>query len=125
MREVINTDKAPKPVGPYCQAVVFGNIVWTSGQIGIDPETGELVKGGIEAEAEQVLKNLSLVLAAAGSGLGRVIKSLIFITDIKDFARVNVVYARYFQEPFPARSTVQVAALPKGAQVEIEVVAER
>ncbi|MEO0005611.1 MAG: RidA family protein [candidate division WOR-3 bacterium] len=125
MREAIYTDNAAKPVGPYSQAVVFGNLVWTSGQIGIDPVTGELVKGGIEAETEQVMKNLGAVLRAAGSGFDRVIKSLIFITDMKDFACVNAIYARYFQEPFPARSTVQVAALPKGAQVEIEVVAER
>lgn len=125
MRAVVYTDNAAKPVGPYSQAIVIGNLVWTSGQIGIDPGTGELVDGGIEAETEQVMKNLSAVLAAAGSGIDRVIKSLIFITDMKDFARVNAVYSRYFQEPFPARSTVQIAALPKGAKVEIEVVAER
>jgi 2-iminobutanoate/2-iminopropanoate deaminase len=105
--------------------VVVGNLVWTSGQIGIDPQTGKLVSGGIETETEQVLKNLVAVLAAAGSGLDRVIKTTIFITDMNDFARVNAIYARYFQEPYPARSTVQVSALPKGAAVEIEVVAER
>uniref|UniRef100_A0A7V3PSC9 RidA family protein n=1 Tax=candidate division WOR-3 bacterium TaxID=2052148 RepID=A0A7V3PSC9_UNCW3 len=125
MRQVVRTENAPEPVGPYSQAVVVGNLVWTSGQIGIDPQTGKLVSGGIETETEQVLKNLVAVLAAAGSGLDRVIKTTIFITDMNEFARVNAIYARYFQEPYPARSTVQVSALPKGAAVEIEVVAER
>jgi len=125
VRQVVRTENAPEPVGPYSQAVVVGNLVWTSGQIGIDPQTGKLVSGGIETETEQVLKNLVAVLAAAGSGLDRVIKTTIFITDMNEFARVNAIYARYFQEPYPARSTVQVSALPKGAAVEIEVVAER
>lgn len=125
MRQVVRTENAPEPVGPYSQAVVVGNLVWTSGQIGIDPQTGKLVSGGIETETEQVLKNLVAVLAAAGSGLDRVIKTTIFITDMNEFARLNAIYARYFQEPYPARSTVQVSALPKGAAVEIEVVAER
>lgn len=125
MRQVVRTENAPEPVGQYSQAVVVGNLVWTSGQIGIDPQTGKLVSGGIETETEQVLKNLVAVLAAAGSGLDRVIKTTIFISDMNEFARVNAIYARYFQEPYPARSTVQVSALPKGAAVEIEVVAER
>jgi len=125
VRQVVRTENAPEPVGQYSQAVVVGNLVWTSGQIGIDPQTGKLVSGGIETETEQVLKNLVAVLAAAGSGLDRVIKTTIFISDMNEFARVNAIYARYFQEPYPARSTVQVSALPKGAAVEIEVVAER
>ncbi|MEO0026572.1 MAG: RidA family protein [candidate division WOR-3 bacterium] len=125
MKQSISSEKAPKPVGPYSPAVIAGEFVWTSGQLGIDPTTGELVPGGIEAETEQVLKNLAAVLEAAGSGLDRVVKTLIFITDMNQFARVNAVYARYFQEPYPARSTVQVSALPKGAMVEIEAVALR
>ncbi|MEN9979608.1 MAG: RidA family protein [candidate division WOR-3 bacterium] len=125
MKQSISSEKAPKPVGPYSPAVIAGEFVWTSGQLGIDPRTGELVPGGIEAETEQVLKNLAAVLEAAGSGLDRVVKTMIFITDMNQFARVNAVYARYFQEPYPARSTVQVSALPKGAMVEIEAVALR
>ncbi len=125
MKQTVHSEKAPKPVGPYSPAVIAGEFVWTSGQLGIDPKTGELVPGGIEAEVEQALKNLAAVLEVAGSGLDRVIKTLIFITDMNQFARVNAVYARYFQEPYPARSTVQVSALPKGAMVEIEAVALR
>ncbi|MEO0022836.1 MAG: RidA family protein [candidate division WOR-3 bacterium] len=125
MKQSISSEKAPRPVGPYSPAVIAGEFVWTSGQLGIDPTTGELVPGGIEAETEQVLKNLAAVLEAAGSGLDRVVKTMIFITDMNQFARVNAVYARYFQEPYPARSTVQVSALPKGAMVEIEAVALR
>lgn len=125
MKQTVHSEKAPKPVGPYSPAVIAGEFVWTSGQLGIDPATGELVPGGIEAETEQALKNLAAVLEAAGSGLDRVIKTLIFITDMNQFARVNAVYARYFQEPYPARSTVQVSALPKGAMVEIEAIALR
>ncbi|MEO0020905.1 MAG: RidA family protein [candidate division WOR-3 bacterium] len=125
MKQTVHSEKAPRPVGPYSPAVIAGEFVWTSGQLGIDPRTGELVPGGIEAETEQVLKNLAAVLEAAGSGLDRVVKTMIFITDMNQFARVNAVYARYFQEPYPARSTVQVSALPKGAMVEIEAVALR
>lgn len=125
MKQPVHSEKAPKPVGPYSPAVIAGEFVWTSGQLGLDPATGELVPGGIEAETEQALKNLAAVLEAAGSGLDRVVKTLIFITDMNQFAKVNAVYARYFPEPFPARSTVQVSALPKGALVEIEAVARR
>ncbi len=123
-RKVVWTDEAPKPVGPYSQAVVVGNLIFTSGQIGIDPKTGELVQG-VEAQTEQVFKNLEQVLLAAGSGFDRVIKATVFITDMKEFGKVNSIYARFFKEPFPARSTVEVSNLPKGALVEIEVVAER
>lgn len=125
MKQPVHSEKAPKPVGPYSPAVIAGEFVWTSGQLGLDPATGELVPGGIEAETEQALKNLAAVLEAAGSGLDRVVKTLIFITDMNQFAKVNAIYARYFPEPFPARSTVQVSALPKGALVEIEAVARR
>lgn len=124
MKEVIISDKAPKPVGPYHQAVIVGPLVWCSGQIGIDPETSELVEG-IAQQAEQAFKNLKVVLEAAGSSLDRVVKVTVFITSMKEFAIVNEIYARFFQEPFPARSTVEVSGLPKGALIEIEAVAQR
>ena len=123
-RKAILTDKAPKPIGPYSQAVQYGNLVFTSGQIPIDPVTGNLVVGDIVKETEQVFVNLAAVLAAAGTSLERAVKTTVFLTDMGLFTKVNEVYARYFHEPFPARSTVQVAALPKGVLVEIEVVAE-
>ena len=123
-RKAILTDKAPKPIGPYSQAVRYGNMVFTSGQIPIDPATGELVTGDIVKETEQVFANLAAVLAAAGTELGRAVKTTVFLTDMSLFGKVNEVYARHFREPFPARSTVQVAALPKGVSIEIEVVAE-
>jgi 2-iminobutanoate/2-iminopropanoate deaminase len=123
-RKAILTDKAPKPIGPYSQAVRYGDLVFTSGQIPIDPVTGNLVVGDIAKETEQVFVNLAAVLAAAGTSLERVVKATVFLTDMGRFGKVNEVYARYFREPFPARSTVQVAALPKGVSVEIEVVAE-
>jgi len=123
-RIAILTEKAPQPIGPYSQAVRHGNLVFTSGQIPIDPATGNLVTGDIVRETEQVFANLAAVLAAAGTSLGRAVKTTVFLTDMGLFSRVNEVYARHFKEPFPARSTVQVAALPKGVSVEIEVVAE-
>ena len=123
-RKAILTDKAPKPIGPYSQAVRYGDLVFTSGQIPIDPVTGNLVVGDIVKETEQVFVNLAAVLAAAGTSLERAVKTTVFLTDMGRFGKVNEVYARYFLEPFPARSTVQVAALPKGVSVEIEVVAE-
>jgi 2-iminobutanoate/2-iminopropanoate deaminase len=123
-RKAILTDKAPKPIGPYSQAVQYGNLVFTSGQIPIDPKTGDLVAGDIVKETEQVFTNLAAVLAAAGTSLERAVKTTVFLTDMGLFGRVNEVYARHFKEPFPARSTVQVAALPKGVSIEIEVVAE-
>jgi len=123
-REAILTDKAPKPIGPYAQAVRCGDLVFTSGQVPIDPGTGELVAGDIERQTEQALTNLAAVLAAAGTSLERAVKTTVFLTDLGLFSRVNEAYARHFKAPFPARSTFQVAALPKGAAVEIEVVAE-
>lgn len=122
-REVISTEHAPAAVGPYSQAIRLGNVVYTAGQIPLVPNTGQLIEGGIEAQTEQVMRNLGQVLEAAGSSLGHVIKTTIFVTDINDFATVNQVYGRFFTEAPPARSTVQVAALPLGASVEIEAVA--
>ncbi len=123
-RRPILTDKAPKPIGPYSQAVQYGNLVFTSGQIPIDPATGSMVTGDIVKETEQVFANLAAVLAAAGTDLSRAVKVTVFLTDMGQFSKVNEVYARHFREPFPARSTVQVAALPKGVAIEIEVTAE-
>lgn len=122
-REAVRTDEAPAPVGPYSQAMKAGAYVFTSGQIALDPKTGQMVQSSIEAETEQVFANLGAVLEAAGTSLTRAVKVLVFLTDMKDFAAVNQVYARYFQEPPPARSCVQVSALPRGARVEIELVA--
>jgi len=125
--ETLHTDAAPAAVGPYSQAVKVdtsrNEIVFTAGQIGLDPATGKMVEGGVEAEARQVLANLSAVLEAGGSGLDHVIKTTIFLADMDDFQKVNAVYAEAFGEHRPARSTVQVAALPLGARVEIEAVA--
>jgi 2-iminobutanoate/2-iminopropanoate deaminase len=123
-RKAILTDKAPKPIGPYSQAVRHGNLVFASGQIPIDPATGNLVAGDIVKETEQVFANLAAVLAAAGTDLHRAVKTTVFLTDMGLFGKVNEVYARHFREPFPARSTIQVAALPRGVSVEIDVVAE-
>jgi 2-iminobutanoate/2-iminopropanoate deaminase len=122
--KAVLTDKAPKPIGPYSQAVKAGGLVFTSGQIAIDPADGAMVAGDIVKETEQVFVNLAAVLTAAGTSLGRAVKTTVFLTDMGLFGKVNEVYARYFLEPFPARSTVQVAALPKGVLIEIEVVAE-
>ncbi len=119
----VQTDGAPAAIGPYSQAIVTGGFVFTAGQIALDPETGEMVTGGIEAQAKQVLENLSAVLEASGSGLKHVVKTTIYLADMNDFAAVNQVYAGFFQQPFPARSTVQAAALPKGARVEIDAIA--
>lgn len=122
-REIIATPHAPAAIGPYSQAVQIGDLIYTAGQIPLVPETGQLIEGGIEAQAQQVLQNLSRILEAAGSSLAHVIKATIFVTDLGDFAALNKVYASFFASDPPARSTVQVAALPLGAKVEIEVVA--
>lgn len=119
----IKTEKAPQAIGPYSQGILTGNFVFTAGQISLDPETGEIVPGGIETETRRVLQNLSSVLEAAGSSLDRVVKTTVFLRDMGDFARMNSVYAEFFTGSFPARSTVQVAALPKNAAIEIEAVA--
>ncbi|NPA92522.1 MAG: RidA family protein [Chloroflexi bacterium] len=122
-KQIISTDKAPKAIGPYSAAVKVGAFVYTAGQIGIDPATGEVVSGGIEAETRQALTNLKHVLEAAGASLNDVVKTTVFLRDINDFARMNAVYAEFFTEQPPARSAIQAAALPKGVAVEIEAVA--
>ena len=123
-KQIIKPAKSPAAVGPYNHAVRVGDLLFCAGQIPIDPATGELVTGDIVKETEQVFANLAAVLAAAGTDLGRAVKTTVFLTDMGQFGKVNGVYARYFREPFPARSTVQVAALPKGVSVEIDVIAE-
>ena len=122
-REIIATTDAPQAIGPYSQAVRVGSFVHTAGQIAIDPETGQLVPGDVSVQAEQVMKNLTAVLKAAGTSLENVVKTTIFLRYIKDFGAVNEVYGRYFSAGEPARSTVAVSALPLKALVEIEVVA--
>lgn len=123
MRQSVNTEKAPAAIGPYSQAVRCGDFVFTSGQIPIDPATGELVAGGIREQTEQVIKNLEAVLEAAGSSLQNVIKTTVFIKDMNDFSQINEVYSGFFAGSLPARSTVEVARLPKDVQVEIEAMA--
>ena len=123
MRQIIKTEAAPRAIGPYSQAVVAGGLVFASGQIPLDPSTGEFVEGGIAEQTEQVLRNLSEVLEAAGTGLSRVLKTTVFLADMNDFAAMNEVYGRYFAEEPPARSTVQAARLPRDARVEIDAVA--
>jgi 2-iminobutanoate/2-iminopropanoate deaminase len=122
-KQIVVSEKAPKALGPYSVANKIGDFVFTAGQLGLDPQTGELAPGGIEAETRQALTNISNVLEAAGSSLTQVVKTTVFLRDMNDFARMNAVYAQFFTENFPARSTVQVAALPKAGAVEIEVVA--
>jgi len=122
-RRIVLTDRAPAAIGPYSQAVVAGGFVYTAGQIALVPGTGELVGADVRAQAEQVMKNLEAVLHAAGSSFSQVVKTTIFLTDMGDFATVNEVYAARFPKDPPARSTVAVRALPRGAAVEIEVVA--
>ena len=125
-RETIHTTAAPPAIGPYAQAVAAGSYVFTSGQIALDPATGDLVSGGIDAQARQVMANLAAVLAAAGLGFADVVKTTVYLTDMDDFAVVNAAYAESFDESRkPARSTVAVAALPRGARVEIEAIALR
>jgi 2-iminobutanoate/2-iminopropanoate deaminase len=123
MTQAISTEKAPGAIGPYSQAIKADGLVFCSGQIPIDPETGEFVAGGVAEQTEQVLKNLTEVLAAAGSGLGRVVKTTVFLADMNDFAAMNDVYARHFAENKPARATVQAARLPRDARVEIDCIA--
>ena len=124
-RRAIETSGAPRPVGPYSQAVAVGDLVFTAGQLGLDPATGQLVAGGAAAEAGRIMENLVAVLKAAGLGFEDVVKTTIFLTDLADFKAVNEVYARYAGAPPPARSTVQVSGLALGARVEIEAIAVR
>ncbi len=123
VRQIVQTEEAPQAIGPYSQAVVAGGFVYSSGQIPLDPRTGEFVAGGITEQTEQVLRNLSKVLEAAGTGLERVVKTTVFLADMGDFAAMNEVYGRFFEENPPARSTVQAARLPRDARVEIDVIA--
>ncbi len=122
-RRIIHTDNAPKAIGPYSQAIRTGDFIFTAGQIPLDPATMKIVEGDITAQTRRVLTNLSHVLHAAGSSLSRVVKTTVFLADLNDFAAMNAVYAEFFGEQPPARSTVQVAKLPAGALVEIEAIA--
>lgn len=124
MRKVITTERAPGAVGPYSQAIVAGGFVWCSGQIPLDPATGQLVQGEIEDETRQVLTNLRAVLDAAGSGMDRVVRATVYLADLSDFERVNAVYAESFGEQPPARVCIEACGLPKGARVEIDAIAE-
>jgi 2-iminobutanoate/2-iminopropanoate deaminase len=123
LRERIQTDNAPAAIGPYSQAIKAGGFVFVSGQIPIDPQTGQFVPGGIAEQTERVLKNLAAVLEAAGSSLDRVVKTTVFLADMKEFSGMNEVYATFFSSPPPARATVAAAGLPRDARVEIEAVA--
>lgn len=123
MKTIINAEKAPKAIGPYSHAVKAGGLLYTSGQLGMDPESGNLVEGGIEKETRQALINLGHVLSGAGCSYSDVIKTLVFLKDMADFAVVNSIYAEFFSKEPPSRSAVQVAALPKGGRIEIEAVA--
>jgi 2-iminobutanoate/2-iminopropanoate deaminase len=123
VKQIVQTDNAPKAIGPYSQAVVAGGFVFASGQIPIDPATGEFVSGGIAEQTEQVLRNLAAVLAAAGTDLESVVKTTVFLADMGDFVAMNEVYGRFFVANPPARATVEAARLPRDARVEIEVVA--
>ena len=123
MKKVIKTAKAPSAIGPYSQAIQVGNLVYTSGQIPIDPSTGAFVEGGIKEQTRQALQNVKSILEEAGLMMSDVLKTTVFMADMKDFAEMNAVYAEFFTEPYPARSAVAVKTLPKGALVEIEVVA--
>jgi 2-iminobutanoate/2-iminopropanoate deaminase len=123
VKDIIATDRAPRAIGPYSQAVRAGNFLFASGQIPIDPATGEFIAGGIAEQTEQVLKNLTAVFAAAGVEMNQVVKTTVFLADMDDFTAMNEVYARFFKENPPARATVQAARLPRDARVEIEAIA--
>lgn len=123
MRKIVASENAPAAIGPYAQANIIGNLVYTSGQIPIDPSTGNLVEGGIEEQTAQVFRNIAAVLEAAGSSLDKVIKTTCFMDNMEDFAKMNEVYAGFFSGQYPSRSAVEVAKLPKGALIEIEAIA--
>lgn len=123
MKEIIATDRAPQAIGPYSQAVRAGNLIFASGQIPIDPATGQFVPGGVAEQTEQVLKNLKALFEAAGVGLDQVVKTTVFLADMDDFVAMNEVYGRFFSTAPPARATVQAARLPRDARVEIEAIA--
>lgn len=123
LKRAVRSDRAPKPIGPYAQAIVSGKLVWTSGQVAIDPATGELIAGGVAEQTRQALRNLAAVMAGAGTSLDHSLKATVYLADMEDFAEMNAVYAEFFPSVPPARSTVAVKALPKGARVEIDLVA--
>lgn len=124
MREIVATEKAPAAIGPYAQANIVDGLIFTSGQVPLDPATGELVEGGIEEQTRQSLENVKAILEEAGSGLDKIVKTTCFLTDIGNFAKMNEVYATYFSDGvYPSRSAFEVGALPKGAMVEIEAIA--
>lgn len=123
MLNVISTDKAPAAIGPYSQAVEVNGMVYTSGMIPINPATGELVTGSVEEQAEQAISNLEALLAASGSSIEKAVKVVVFIKDMDHFGKINEIYAKHFKEPYPARSCVQVARLPKDVEIEIEAIA--
>lgn len=121
----ISTEKAPAAIGPYSQAIEVGNLVFASGQLPADPATGNIVEGGIEAQAHQSFTNVKNLLEAAGTSIDNVVKTTVFLADMADFVTVNGIYAQYFTQPYPARSAVAVKTLPKGALIEVEVIAEK
>ena len=123
MKEIIMTEKAPAAIGPYSQAVKYGNLIFTSGALGVDPATGAFVEGGIQAQTRQCLENLKAILEASGSSLQNVIKATVFIKDMNDFPKINEIYGQYFTEKQPGRSCVEVARLPKDGLIEIEAIA--
>ena len=123
MKKIISTSEAPAAIGPYSQGIVFGNLVFVSGQIPLDPKTGEVVAGGIEEQVKRILDNLAAILKASGSGMDRVVRTTVFMADLGEFPRMNEVYRTYFPSDPPARSTVGVSALPKGVRVEIDAIA--
>lgn len=125
MKQAVATTHAPAAIGPYSQAIVSGDLIFTSGQIPLDPASGELVQGDIQAQTRQVFSNLREVLKEAGASLDDAVKVNVYMTDLKDFASLNEVYATFFTQPYPARSCVEVSSLPKGAQVEIEIIARK
>jgi 2-iminobutanoate/2-iminopropanoate deaminase len=123
MKQALSTDRAPKAIGPYSQAIRVGQLLFLSGQVPLDPSTGQMVDGDVAAQTRRVMENLSAILQSAGLSFTAVVRTTIFLADMNDFAKVNEVYGSYFSEPYPARATVQVARLPKDARVEIDAVA--
>lgn len=123
MKKIVFTDQAPKPIGPYSQAVIVDKLVFISGTLGIEPSSGNLVSGGIVAETKQIFSNLQVILASIGLSFDDIIKTTVYLTDLGKFTEMNNVYNQYFSKDYPARATVQVSALPKGACVEIEAIA--
>ena len=123
MKTIINTNNAPAPIGPYSQAIAAGNFVFVSGQIPMDPSTGDIVSENVKAETKQVMENIKAILSEAGLGFDHIVKTSIFLTDMQTFAQVNEVYGSYFTNQFPARETIQVSALPKNVNIEISVTA--